>query len=67
MRIKKVYENLYKSVMIVLFHKVRTSALLITDPTPQPMTSTATIAAAAVPCKEVMKFVIEIVPFYFFS
>ena len=49
MRIKKsLWKLIYKSVMIVLFHKVRTSALLITDPTPQPMTSTATMAAAAV-------------------
>lgn len=45
---KKKFMKTYKSVIIVLFHKVLTSALLITDPTPQPMTSTATMAAAAV-------------------
>ena len=33
-----------------VFHSALTSALLITEPTPHPMTSVATIAAAAVPC-----------------
>ena len=33
-----------------MFHSELTSALLITEPTEHPMTSVATIAAAAVPC-----------------
>ena len=33
-----------------MFHSALTSALLITEPTEHPMTSVATIAAAAVPC-----------------
>ena len=45
---KKKFMKTYISVFTVLFYKVRTRALLITDPTPQPMTSTATMAAAAV-------------------
>ena len=53
-------KSLWKLILVitVLFYKVRTRALLITDPTPQPMTSTATMAAAAVSWKNKENFVI---------